>query len=50
MYVQESIDENKGIPRGIWNALKSLIKSQKSNEITELQRDDGTMEADAVAI
>ena len=50
MYVQESIDENKGNPKGIWKALKSLIKSQKSNEITELKRDDGTMETDRVAI
>ena len=50
MYVQESIDENKGNPKGIWKALKSLIKSQKSNEITELKRDDGSMETDRVAI
>ena len=28
MYVQESIDENKGNPKGIWKALKSLIESQ----------------------
>ena len=50
MYVQESIDENKGNPKGIWKALKSLTKSQKSNRITELKRDDNTVETDAIAM
>ena len=50
MYVQESIDENKGNPKGIWKALKSLTKSQKSNRITELKRDDNTVETDAISM
>jgi hypothetical protein len=43
MYVQESIDENKWNPKGIWKALKSLTKSQKSNNITELRREDNIL-------
>lgn len=43
-YVQESIDENKGNPKGIWKALKSLTKTQKPNKITELKRENGTAE------
>ncbi len=50
MYIQESIDANKGNPKGIWKALKSLTKSQKSSEITELKREDGTVETDALAM
>ena len=44
MYFQQSIDNNKGNPKGIWKALKSLTKSQKSTKITELRREDGTLE------
>ena len=32
MYFQQSIDDNKGNPKGIWKALKSLTKSQKSTQ------------------
>lgn len=43
-YVQESINENKGNPKGIWKALKSLTKTQKPNKITELKRENGIAE------
>ena len=50
MYFQQSIDNNKGDPKGIWKALKSLTKSQKSTKITELRREDGTLETDTSAM
>ena len=50
MYFQQSIDNNKGNPKGIWKALKSLTKSQKSTKITELRREDGTLETDTSAM
>jgi hypothetical protein len=49
-YVQESIDDNKGSPKGLWKALKSLTKTQKSNKITELKRENGTAETDAIVM
>lgn len=45
-YFQHSVDDNKGNPKGIWKALKSLTKSQKSTKVTELRREDGTLETD----
>ena len=50
MYFQQSIDDNKGNPKGIWKALKSLTKSQKSTKVTELRREDGTLETDTYAM
>ena len=34
----------------IWKALKSLTKSQKSTKVTELRREDGTLETDTSAM
>ena len=50
MYFQQSIDENKGNPKEIWKALKSLTKSQKSMKVDELRREDGTLETDTSAM
>ena len=50
MYFQQSIDDNKGNPKGIWKVLKSLTKSQKSTKVTELRREDGTVETDTSAM
>ena len=50
MYFQQSIDNNKGNPKGIWKALKFLTKSQKSTKITEFRREDGTLETDTSAM
>ena len=49
-YFQESIDKNKGNPKEIWKAMKSLTKAKKLSKITEMKRDDGTSETDAHAI
>jgi hypothetical protein len=49
-YVQESIDDDKGNPKGLWKALKSPTKTQKSNKITELKRENGTAETDAIVM
>ena len=46
IYFQQSIDDNKGNPTGIWKALKSLTKSQKSTKVTELRRENGTLVTD----
>ena len=35
-FFQESIESNKGNPNNIWKALKSLTKSKKQSQITEL--------------
>ena len=41
-YFQNSIEENKGDPKGIWKALKQLAKTQKpSIKIAELTDDHG---------
>ena len=50
MYFQQSIDENKGNPKEIWKALKSLTKSQKSMKVDGLRREDGTLETDTSAM
>ena len=50
LYFQQSIDNNKGNPKGIWKALKSLTKSNKQSRITELRRDDSTTETDTLAM
>ena len=50
MHFQQSIDDNKGNPKEIWKALKSLTKSQKSRKVTELRREDGTLETDTSAM
>ena len=50
MYFQQSIDDNKENPKEIWEALKSLTKSQKSTKVTELRREDGTLETDTSAM
>ena len=50
MYFQQSIDDNKGNPKEIRKALKSLTNSQKSTKVTELRRDDGTLETDTSAM
>ena len=50
MYFQQSIDDNKGNPKEIWKALKSLTKSQKSTKVTEISREDGTLETDTSAM
>ena len=50
MYFQQSIDENRGNPKEIWKALKSLTKSQKSMKVDELRREDGTLETDTSAM
>ena len=42
MYFQQS--------KEIWKALKSLTKSQKSTKVTELRREDGTLETDTSAM
>ena len=42
-YFQESIDNKKGNPKGMWDALKSLTEAQRSNNITELKRENGTV-------
>ena len=49
-FFQQSIDDNKGNPKGIWKVLKSLTKSQKSTKISELRREDGTLETDTSAM
>jgi hypothetical protein len=46
VYFQETIENNKGNPKGIWKALKSLTKTQKSNKIAELKCENNTMETD----
>ena len=50
IYFQRSIDDNKGNPKGIWKALKSLTKSQRSTKVTELRREDGTLVTDTSAM
>ena len=50
MYFQQSIDDNKGNPKGIWKTLKSLTKSQKSSKVTELRREDSTLETNTSAM
>ena len=50
IYFKRSIDDNKGNPKGIWKALKSLTKSQKSTKVTELRREDGTLVTDTSAM
>lgn len=50
MYFQQSIDDSKGNPKGIWKTLKYLTKSQKSTKVTELRREDGTLETDTSAM
>jgi hypothetical protein len=39
---------NKGSPKGIWNALKLLTKAQKSSEIIELKRESGSSETNVL--
>ena len=40
----------KGNPKEIWKVLKSLTKYQKSTKVTELRREDGTLEMDISAM
>lgn len=47
-YFQEKIENNKGNPKGIWNALKLLTKAQKSNEIIELKKESSLSETNAL--
>ena len=49
-YFQESIDNKKGNPKGMWEALKFLTEAQRSNNITELKRENGTAETDTLAM
>ena len=49
-FFQQTIDDSKGNPKGIWKTLKSLTKSQKSTKISELRREDGTLETDTSAM